>query len=317
MTMSPRILRITGAPGAWCHLCGTPVDRDPCIGIDVPNNAVGADEWSKGHRTFVQMCQPCIEAIGKAILPAPKPVPAPAPVVPVTPPAPPALIAVRTTMPISAPISLAPAPAPAPAPVVPTPAPAPVVLAPAPVVTQTTAPMPLPTPKTTSAPRSPAPTLSPYTKLSQCMPQKIRELIHRIAVSKNLAKPQTLVGAAERINCADLLLHSGRREIAVIEKIFNAAGLTLAPSIVSLNTIREIRYHWKIRPITSLANLSDGLRNAIYAAAKESGVVITDKSTLHDINRMSKARLLRQRWVSYIMVDYLDRVMSLFGLSLS
>lgn len=295
MTMNPRILRITGAPGAWCHLCGTPVDKDPCIGIDVPNNAVGRDEWSRGHRTFVQMCQPCIEAIGKAILPPPAPKPDLAPMLVTRTVAPPAVTITPTESPspVSVPIAPPSAPEPTtPAQITPPPAPAPV-----------------------SIPIAPA--LSPHTKLSECLPPNICELIHAIAVAKGHARPRTLLAAAGRINYADLFLRTSPGKIAIVEKAFNSAGLQLAPSPMDYSALGRIKYLRKTMPLTSLQNLCPTLRNAIHAVAKESGISLDEKSTLHDVNRMSKESLLHQRKMHLDLVDYLDRVMSLFGLSLS
>ena len=71
MTASPRILHIPVASGTRCHLCGASTVKDPHIGIDIQNDAAGTDSWSKGHRTFIQMCRPCVVAISDAIMPMP------------------------------------------------------------------------------------------------------------------------------------------------------------------------------------------------------------------------------------------------------
>jgi hypothetical protein len=83
------------------------------------------------------------------------------------------------------------------------------------------------------------------------------------------------------------------------------------------SALGRIKYLRKTMPLTSLQNLCPTLRNAIHAVAKESGISLDEKSTLHDVNRMSKESLLHQRKMHLDLVDYLDRVMSLFGLSLS
>lgn len=340
MTMNPRILRITGAPGAWCHLCGTPVDRDPCIGIDVPNNAVGADEWSKGHRTFVQMCQPCIEAIGKAILP---PAPAPKPdlmsmLMTETVASPPPTISLSLPPPAPTVVPIAPTPAPAPAPVVPAPlvaaAPTPAqVSKPAAPVQAPTAPSPTtsPTPSVSLPQSTPKPgqkpikappsmpglKITPYTRLSDCLLPHTRDLVRTAAVNKGMARPRTLAMVASRINYADLFLLAGRREIAVVEKVLHSAGLALAKSPVSDSTLHDIKYHSKVRPLSSLLNLSPSLLNAVQSVAKERGIRLTEKSTLYDIDRMPKDDILRQKWINAASVEYLSRRMSVFGVGLS